>query len=558
MVEEKEQSGQAEVQRGLFRSIMIIVGCTLAMISNSVNGTSVSIALPTIEHGLRIGPIDLQWIVSGYSLSSGCLLLLLARLADLHGRKKAFVIGSTWLVAFTLGCAFVKDPLTLNVLRGIQGVGAAATIPAAIGILAHSFPPGQMRAVAFASFGAGAPVGAAFGSAIGGVLTQLTAQKWRSIFYFSAALTFLSLIVGLLAFDPDRPSEEPDKRVDWIGAILVTSGLVLIVFVLAQGEIAPQRWKTPYIIVFLVIGVLFIVLFLLWQYHLEQAQKDGGSGSSLPLSRWLPTPPPLMPLSLWARAKGRVAVVMWIAFLLWASFIAWNFWALLYYQDFARLSPILTMVRIVPMFVTGVLCNIFVALVVGYVPLVYLMGLGTIITSTASLLFALIDPDAPYWAFGFPAAIVSVFGADFVFTAGTLFIAKVALPHQQSVAGGIFQCMTQLGTSLGITISTVVFDNVLRKTSMRRHLPPPPDARHAPKPIQLDCYHAAFWTTFAFGVLSSILAIAFLRGVGVVGQRRGVKGGDEGRVEKGMEKEVEVNENRNRNQNMDSEAVEVK
>ncbi|KAI3601644.1 efflux transporter [Moniliophthora roreri] len=503
----KAQEGQdvgneGNVERGLFRSIMIIVGCTLAMISNSVNNTSVAIALPTIEHGLHMGPIDLQWVVSGYSLSSGCLLLLLGRLADLHGRKKAYVLGSIWLVAFTLGY-----PLTLNVLRGIQGIGAAATIPAAIGILAHSFPPGQMRAIAFASFGAGAPVGAAFGSAIGGVLTQLTQPKWRSTFYFSAALTFVSLVVGLLAFDKDLPSTEPDQRIDWIGAILCTSGLVLIVFALGQGEIAPQRWKTPYIIVFLIIGILFMVLFLLWQHHLEMVQHEGGHGSERCIS-WLPTPPSLMPLSLWMRAKGRVSVVMWIAFLLWASFISWNYWALLYYQDFTRLSPILTMVRIVPMFVTGVLCNIFVALVVGYVPLVYLMGLGTAITSTASLLFALINPKAPYWAFGFPAAILSVFGADFVFTAGTLFIAKVALPHQQSVAGGIFQCMTQLGTSLGITVSTVVFNNVLHKDSMRRHLPPPPDARHAPRPVQLECYHAAFWTTFAFGVL---------------GQRRGAK-----------------------------------
>ncbi|ESK91311.1 efflux transporter [Moniliophthora roreri MCA 2997] len=523
----KAQEGQdvgneGNVERGLFRSIMIIVGCTLAMISNSVNNTSVAIALPTIEHGLHMGPIDLQWVVSGYSLSSGCLLLLLGRLADLHGRKKAYVLGSIWLVAFTLGCVFVRDPLTLNVLRGIQGIGAAATIPAAIGILAHSFPPGQMRAIAFASFGAGAPVGAAFGSAIGGVLTQLTQPKWRSTFYFSAALTFVSLVVGLLAFDKDLPSTEPDQRIDWIGAILCTSGLVLIVFALGQGEIAPQRWKTPYIIVFLIIGILFMVLFLLWQHHLEMVQHEGGHGSERCIS-WLPTPPSLMPLSLWMRAKGRVSVVMWIAFLLWASFISWNYWALLYYQDFTRLSPILTMVRIVPMFVTGVLCNIFVALVVGYVPLVYLMGLGTAITSTASLLFALINPKAPYWAFGFPAAILSVFGADFVFTAGTLFIAKVALPHQQSVAGGIFQCMTQLGTSLGITVSTVVFNNVLHKDSMRRHLPPPPDARHAPRPVQLECYHAAFWTTFAFGVLATILAVLFLRGVGIVGQRRGAK-----------------------------------
>ena len=69
---------------------------------------------------------------------------------------------------------------------------------------------------------------------------------------------------------------------------------------------------------------------------------------------------------------------------------------------------------------------------------------GTLFTSFANVFFALIDPSAPYWAFGFPAAIFSVFGADFVFAAGTLFIAKVALPHEQSVAGALFQTMTQV------------------------------------------------------------------------------------------------------------------
>ena len=69
---------------------------------------------------------------------------------------------------------------------------------------------------------------------------------------------------------------------------------------------------------------------------------------------------------------------------------------------------------------------------------------GTLFTSFANVFFALIDPNAPYWAFGFPAAIFSVFGADFVFAAGTLFIAKVARPHEQSVAGALFQTMTQV------------------------------------------------------------------------------------------------------------------
>lgn len=73
-----------------------------------------------------------------------------------------------------------------------------------------------------------------------------------------------------------------------------------------------------------------------------------------------------------------------------------------------------------------------------------LLVAGTTLTATASLLFAVINTHAPYWAFGFPASIVAVFGADFVFASGTLFVAKVSLPHEQSVSGALFQTMTQV------------------------------------------------------------------------------------------------------------------
>ena len=69
---------------------------------------------------------------------------------------------------------------------------------------------------------------------------------------------------------------------------------------------------------------------------------------------------------------------------------------------------------------------------------------GTALTAAANLLFAVIRVSSPYWAFGFPAAILSVFGADFVFAAGTLFVAKISLPHEQSLAGALFQTMTQV------------------------------------------------------------------------------------------------------------------
>ena len=107
--------------------------------------------------------------------------------------------------------------------------------------------------------------------------------------------------------------------------------------------------------------------------------------------------------------------------------------------------------------------NVIVALVVGRVDVVYLMCnvhwivlrspwaddnrlavLGTSLSASANIFFAVVNPSQTYWAYGLPSAILSVFGADFVFAAGTLFIAKVALPHEQSVAGALFQTMTQV------------------------------------------------------------------------------------------------------------------
>jgi len=258
-------------------------------------------------------------------------------------------------------------------------------------------------------------------------------------------------------------------------------------------------------------------------------------------------------LSLWKRANGKLAVMMWIAFLNWCAFLSWNFWAQLYYQDYIGYSPIRTVVRLLPMFVTGVICNVIVAIIVGRVPVVFLITIGTGCTGLAGLLFAIIRPSAPYWEFGFPAAVLSVIGADFVFASGSIFIAKVALPHEQSLAGGIFQTMTQLGTAVGVTVTTIVFDRVgemdMRK-NMGMRFPPRDDnslsangtsfadpsqlmGQPPPPPPQnmLGGYQAAQWTSFGFGMLAVLLAIVFLRGVGVVGHHDAKAGEVNGKEE---------------------------
>ncbi|KAF9231330.1 major facilitator superfamily domain-containing protein, partial [Melanogaster broomeanus] len=393
-----------------------------------------------------------------------------------------------------------------------QGMGAAAAIPSAIGILAHSFPPSRARSTAFATFAAGAPVGGAFGTIIGGVLTQLTTEHWRAAFFMSSGFSAMCFIGGLLSFDQDKVSLEADRRIDWIGAMLVTSGLVLIVFVLGQGPMA--GWRNPYIIVLLILGVILVGMFVLWEHNLEKALAS----PNRPRSIW--TPPPLMRPSLWARAKGRMAVILAIAFLNWSGFLCWTFWVQLFYQDYLHLTPMETMVRFIPMFVMGIICNFFVAMVVSRLPLVVFVVSGTLITAGACVLFALIDTGATYWAFGFPSTLLVVFGADFVYAAGTIFISSIAFPHEQSVAGGLFQTMTQIGTAFGLTVSTIVFNTVVSKEAANLGVTVDSSNSNAPESAELMGYRAAQWTASAFPFLAALLAAIFLRNVGIVGHRR--------------------------------------
>lgn len=143
--------------------------------------------------------------------------------------------------------------------------------------------------------------------------------------------------------------------------------------------------------------------------------------------------------------------------------------------------------------------------------------LGTVLTATANLLFAVIQPSAPYWAFGFPASVLSVFGADFVFASGTLFVAKISLAHEQSLAGALFQTMTQLGTSFGLAITTIIYDSTLTRRSRDAGVQVNESGTNAPGFAQLDAYQAATWGAFGFGVAGAVLAAVFLSSVGVVG-----------------------------------------
>ena len=122
------------------------------------------------------------------------------------------------------------------------------------------------------------------------------------------------------------------------------------------------------VIALFIVGTVLVLLFVAWQYYLEWRLDN----PDLPCTRW--TAPPLMKLSMWTRAHGRFAVMQTIACVNWAAFISWIVWVQLYYQTYLNLTPIRTMLRVLPMFFTGIMANITIAFIIGQIDVVYIVG----------------------------------------------------------------------------------------------------------------------------------------------------------------------------------------
>ncbi|TKA82000.1 hypothetical protein B0A55_01717 [Friedmanniomyces simplex] len=125
------------------RTIALVITLTGAAFLNTLSVQTAVIVLPTIGRDLHIPAARQQWIVSAYSLASGCFLMLWGRLADVYGKRLIFILGSAWVCIVTLVCPFIPNEIGFDVFRGLQGLGSAANVPTAIGILGVTFPPGQ-------------------------------------------------------------------------------------------------------------------------------------------------------------------------------------------------------------------------------------------------------------------------------------------------------------------------------------------------------------------------------------------------------------------------------
>ena len=199
----------------------------------------VNVALPSIQVDLGFTPENLQWVISAYALFFGGFLLLGGRAADLLGRRRLFIAGTVVFSAASLLSGFAWSDESLIIFRAAQGLGAAIITPAALSILMTTFSEGRERNAALGVWGAVGAFGAVAGVLLGGVLTDLLSWEW--IFYINVPVGLAALALTPLLLTESRDAHV--KTFDALGAVLVTSGLVTLVFAITQAN--DFGWSSP-------------------------------------------------------------------------------------------------------------------------------------------------------------------------------------------------------------------------------------------------------------------------------------------------------------------------
>src|SRR5579864_6410533 len=213
-VTQEEAAAPGDVRR--WRAFALLA---VAYFMTIVDLTITNVALPTIGRKLHFPEQDLQWVVTAYALTFGGFLLLGGRAADVAGRRRLFMAGLALFTAASLACALATSDTFLIIMRGIQGLGAAVVLPAALSIVMNMFGEGAERNKALGLWGAIGAAGATIGVLAGGLLTRYAG--WQYIFYLNVPIGAAALVLARQVV-PESRLRTARRRYDPFGAVTVT------------------------------------------------------------------------------------------------------------------------------------------------------------------------------------------------------------------------------------------------------------------------------------------------------------------------------------------------
>src|SRR6266568_2131103 len=229
-----------------------------------VDLTIVNVALPTIGRKLHVSESDLQWVVTAYGITFGGFLLLGGRAADLLGRRRILMLGLAVFTAASLGAGLATSSGFLIAMRGLQGLGAAVVLPAALSIVMNMFTEGAERNKALGAWGGIGAFGATFGLITGGLLTRYVG--WEYIFFLNVPVGAAALLLAPRIV-PESRLAGVRRRFDPLGAVTVTGALLLLVYAISK---APQAgWGSARTVTLLAVSAALLVAFVVIETRVE-------------------------------------------------------------------------------------------------------------------------------------------------------------------------------------------------------------------------------------------------------------------------------------------------
>jgi EmrB/QacA subfamily drug resistance transporter len=440
-----------------------------------VDFTIVNVSLPTIGRDLHLSATGLQWVVTAYALTLGGFLLLGGRAADLLGRRRILMLGLALFTGASLACGLATGDAWLIAGRAVQGLGGAVMLPAALSIVMNMFDEGTERNKALGIWGGLGAAAGTTGLIAGGVLTRY--GGWQSIFYLNVPIGLVALMLAPRLV-PDSRVETMRRRLDVLGAIVGTGGLVLLVDAISQ---APQYgWGATRTIVAFAASAALLVAFVVIE---DRATS------------------PLLPLSIFRLPTVAGANVAGL--LLGGSFFAFVFVGTLYMQEVLHYSALQTGAAWLAASVTSMSLAALSQWLVTRSGAKIVMTIGMTLIGSGILWATQVPVRGHFLANLVGPFLVTGAGTSFAFIPISIAALAGVEERRAGLASGLLNTSQQLGGAIGVAIASSV---AASHTSALIH------AGTATSAALTSGYQRGFWVLGAIALLALPAILALVRG----------------------------------------------
>lgn len=387
--------------------------------------TIVNVALPDIQADLGFSPDGLQWVISAYVLLFGGFLLLGGRAGDLIGRRRVFLAGLALFSASSAVAAFAGSEGVLVAARAAQGLGGALLSPAALSILAVTFPAGRERNIAMGVWGALAGLGGTLGVVAGGLLVD--AFGWESVFFVNVPIGIALIAITPLIVAESRAPAGAGRTFDLTGALLGTGGLLALVLGVIRAE--PLGWGAPEVLGLLTAGVALLGAFL-------AAESRSAA--------------PLVPLRLF-QSRGLRTSGLALA-LNGGAFLAMFFLTAIFLQQVRGDSALEAGLHFLPMGVAAVVGATVASQLVTRIGTRPVHIAGAVLSIAGLLLLSRTGADGSYATDLLPGFLLFGVGIMGIGVSGQIGGVAEVTQHDAGAASGLISTAYQVGGALGLAV----------------------------------------------------------------------------------------------------------